>query len=190
MTQYEVTKEDSFECAIRLINMGYNPCVLDFASGTNPGGGWRGNNVGSQEESLCKRSNLGLLLEKKKYPMPSDSSYYIKNVIINKNLKLEKISEVKICVIASELKGISERTSKYLQKRISDWYEIASMNGHDYLILGAIGCGAFKESENDASILSIQMKICADKYNDQIKSVYAIYNNKNNFNSFKRNLCN
>lgn len=188
MSHCEVTKEDSFECAIRLINLGYNPCVLDFASGTNPGGGWRGNNKGSQEESLCKRSNLGLLLEKKKYPIPTDSSYYIKNVVINKNLKFENINPIKTCVIASELKSISERTFNYLQKRISEWYDIAILNNHDYLILGAIGCGAFKESEDDSDILSIQMKICADKYKEKIKTVYAIYNNKNNFNAFKKNI--
>lgn len=40
---YVVTKEDSFECAIRLIGLGYNPVVLDFASGTNPGDGEESN---------------------------------------------------------------------------------------------------------------------------------------------------
>lgn len=37
LKQNEVTKEDSFECAIRLISLDYNPVVLDFASGSNLG---------------------------------------------------------------------------------------------------------------------------------------------------------
>lgn len=181
---YEVTKEDTFDCAMRLISLGYNPVVLDFASGTNPGGGWRGNQQGSQEESLCRRSDLGLLLEKKKYPIPNDGLFYIKNVIINKNLKLENITPIKTSVIATELKSISSRSSIYLQNRINALYNTAIENNHDSIVLGAIGCGAFKESEFDATILSKEMRICADKYKDRILTVFAIFNNKNNYNAF------
>eukprot|EP01046_Picozoa_sp_COSAG06_P067868 COSAG06_NODE_17784_length_921_cov_1.879562_1_plen_198_part_10 len=49
--------EDSAEAARR-------PLVLDFASDSNPGGGWRGKQQGTQEESLCRQSNLGLAAEK------------------------------------------------------------------------------------------------------------------------------
>lgn len=104
-----------------------------------------------------------------------DGLFYIKNVTINKNLKLENISPINVAVIASELKSICERTQTYLQKRISDWYDIAIANDHDYIILGAIGCGAFKESDEDVEILSKQMKICADKYKDKIMTTYAIF---------------
>ena len=90
---FEITHEDSFECCIRLVSLGLQPVVLDFASGTNPGGKWRGKQVGTQEESLCRRSNLGLLLESKKYPIPRDGLYWINNVIINKNIELEEISK-------------------------------------------------------------------------------------------------
>lgn len=183
---HAVTKEDSFECAIRLIDEGFNPVVLDFASGTNPGGNWRGNVVGTQEESLCRRSNLGLLLEKKKYPIPMNSLYYIKNVIITKNLNMENIDPIKVSVIASELKNITDSTINYLNKRICDFYETAIQNKHDCIILGAIGCGAFKESDDDVIILSKQMRICADLYKDKILTVFAIYNNKNNFLAFKK----
>jgi len=84
----EITKEDTFDCVIRLVNEGYNVCALDFASGTNAGGGWRGKQQGTQEEGLCRRSDLGLLLERKKYPIPTDGMHYIPVVTINKNTKL------------------------------------------------------------------------------------------------------
>ena len=72
----EITQEDTFEAVIRLVNNKYNPIALDFASGTNPGGGWRSQQQGTQEESLCRRSNLGLLLEGKKYPIPCDGALH------------------------------------------------------------------------------------------------------------------
>ena len=39
------------------------PAVLDFASDSNPGGGFRGSQQGTQEEELCRQSNLGVCLE-------------------------------------------------------------------------------------------------------------------------------
>lgn len=61
---------------------------------------------------------------------------------------------------------------------------MAIENKHDSIVLGAIGCGAYKESDDDAKILAKEMKKCADKYKDKILSVYAIFNNKNNYNAF------
>jgi len=176
----EITKDDTFDAVMRLVNLGYkSPCALDFASASNPGGGWRGKQQGTQEESLCRRSDLGILLEKKKYPIPTDGLHYIPAITINKNTKLEPISPVKCAVIASELRSIAERSSKYLQMRINSLYDIAIMNKHDVIILGAWGCGAFKETNDDTKILAKEMFICADKYKDKIKTVFAIYGKKN-----------
>jgi hypothetical protein len=185
--QYEVTKEDSFDCAIRLIKLGYTPLVLSFSSGTNPGGGWRGKQVGTQEESLCRRSNLGLELEKKKYPISDMGYHYIKNVVINKDPNMNQIESMKCSVIACELKSISERSTKYLEQKISMMYECATHNNHNAIVLGAIGCGAFKESNTDAEILAKVMKTIAQKY-PNIKTVYAIYKGKLNYEVFKKEM--
>lgn len=175
---FEVTKEDSFECCIRLLKSGHNPVVLDFASGTNPGGGWRGKQTGTQEESLCKRSNLGILLEKKKYPIPRDSLYYIKNVIIDKDINFNKIDNCVCSVIASELKGISSSSEQYLIKRIDELYLCALNNKHDSIVLGLWGCGAFGESSDDIEILAKIMKVVRKKYQECIFTTYAIYKSK------------
>ncbi len=138
--QIEVTQEDSFDCCLRLINLGFKPVVLDCASSTNPGGGWRGNQVGTQEESLCRRSNLGILLEKAKYPIPADGVMYIQKVTIEKKLNLDIIDKKlqKSCsVIASELTSISERSQTYLETRINSLYATAIANKHDAIILTA-----------------------------------------------------
>lgn len=180
MYMTEVVLEDTFESAIRLIKENYDPVVLDFASATNAGGGWKTKSKtfvesGTQEESLCRRSNLGLLLEKLKYPMSRDASYYVKNVIIERDKKGNKLNDVYKCaVIASELKSIALHKSEYLQKRICDLYEIAIKNKHDVIILGAWGCGAFGETDDDREILAKEFKKALEKYDTKIKSVFAL----------------
>lgn len=183
----EVTKEDTFECAIRLINLGFNPLILSFSSSTNPGGGWRGKQVGTQEESLCRRSNLGLELENKKYPISDMGYHYVKNVIINKDINMNDINKVKCSVIACELKSISERSVKYLEQKITLIYECAIKNKHDSVVLGAIGCGAFKESNSDVEILAKTMKKISLNYKN-IKTVFAIYKGKTNYEVFKHEM--
>lgn len=187
-TSFEVTREDSFEVAIRLINLGYHPVVLDFASGTNPGGGWRGKQTGTQEESLCRRSNLGLLLEKKKYPIPVNGLIYVPKVVITKDIDMNPIKDKECAVIASELKSINNRTLKYLQKRVSDLYTTAVKNKHDAIVLGFWGLGAFKECDEDVPKLAEAMRICAKIYKDQVKTTFALYKGKKNYDLFVKEL--
>lgn len=182
-----VSKEDTFDCVIRLSSEKYKkPVILDFASGTNPGGGWRSaKHQGSQEESLCKRSDLGLLLEKKHYPIPTDSHHYIKTVNINESSKGPILQKIQCAVIASELRSICERTENYLIKRIVDIYECAISNKHDVIVLGAWGCGAFKETNDDSEIMAKIFKKVKNNYDTKIKTVYAVMYTKN-YETFKR----
>lgn len=173
----KVTNEDTFDCVIKLVKQGYNPVALDFASGTNPGGAWRkSNQQGTQEESLCRRSDLGLLLEKKKYPIPADSYYYLPKVTIAKD-------KVSCAMIASELRAIASHKENYLIQRVQDLYECAIKHKHDIIVLGAWGCGAFKETDDDAVIMAKIFKRVANQYKDQVESCFAVLHKKN-FNIF------
>jgi hypothetical protein len=180
----KVVNEDTFDCVIRLVGENYKPVALDFASGSNPGGSWRSKQQGTQEESLCRRSDLGILLERKKYPIPLDGYHYLPIVTINKDKNMKNITPVKCAVIASELKGISSSTPQYLQKRITDLYNIAILNKHDVIVLGAWGCGAFSEAEDDAIVLSKEIKPIAEFYKEKIKTVCAVIGKKN-YTAFK-----
>ena len=57
------------------------PLVVNFASHTSPGGGWR-NGALAQEEALCYRSSLALSLENGSYPLGRDEILYSPYVLI------------------------------------------------------------------------------------------------------------
>lgn len=129
---------------------------------------------------------MGILLEKRKYPIPVEGLLYVPKVSIVKNLKHENINPVTCGVIATEMRAIGERTPQYLQQRIYCLYDTAILNRHNVIILGAIGCGAFKESDDDATKLAKEMRTRADKYKDKIKTVYAIFHGKDNYKAFMK----
>ena len=178
----EILKLDTFDAAIKLIDEGFNVVALDFASGTNPGGS-RKNQLGTQEESLCRRSNLSIELKKKRYPMPTeDTAYYLSNIIISKDKNLiPLLKSYKCSVIASELKAVCERLDKYLESRIQNLYNIAINNNHNCIILGAWGCGAFSEADDDAEKMAKIIKKVSLK-NLNIKTVCAVLGK--NYNKF------
>ena len=173
MSYIDILQMDTFDCVIKYYAMGYKKIIiLDFASGSNPGGGHNSKNLGTQEESLCRRSNLKSLLEQKKYPIPTDNYHYLPKVTITKE-------NVSCAVIASELRSISARTNDYLVKRIENILQCGINNKHDLIVLGAWGLGAFLESEDEPKIMAeIFNKVCS-KYKDKIKIVFAILHKKN-----------
>ena len=177
-----VTLEDTFEAMVRLHKEGYRPVALDFASASNPGGGWRKGQQGTQEESLCKRSNLGELLETRKYPLAPNTVLYVPGV----KLKPPLGTSMPTCaVIASELHAIAASSQQYLLGRVESLYHEAQRHGHDAIVLGAWGCGAFRETEEDAEILAKIFKTIAKRY-PNIKPVYAMCRPGRNYQCFLR----
>lgn len=96
---------------------------------------------------------------------------------------MKPVTPFKCAVIASELRSISLVKSEYLQKRFSSLYEAARKNEHNVLILGAWGCGAFKESEEDIVILAKEAKKFCSTHTT-IKIVFAIIGS--NYKLFKK----
>lgn len=186
--------------------------VLNFASATNPGGGVK-RGSGAQEECLCRSSNLFQILNSKsaleKYygvnrslhdSKYTDTIIYIPDIIVFKTdeefpvlmdeskwFKTDVITCPAPCLInitlkATELLEIHKRRArKILTSAIN--------NDVKNIVLGAFGCGAFR---NDPEIVARAYKeILIDeeyaKYFDEI--IFAVYCNKNdlkNFNIFSR----
>ncbi len=145
--------------------------VLNLANSIHPGGGVR-NGAKAQEEDLCRKSSLLLSLESR-----NARPYYDYNkslythmgsdaIIINPQVEIIKdengnllpetvIVSVMTCAAPMLRNGMEGMTqSEYeamMYGRITGMLKTAAYMGYQYLVLGAFGCGAFR---NDARVVS------------------------------------
>lgn len=145
-----------------------NVVVLNFASATNPGGGVKtGSNA--QEECLCRCSTLYPCLTQKylfnnfyKYHRDRKDTFYTNRIIYSKDITvfkddirepilLDKSKWFKVDVItcaAPNLRNIEKVNQndllKLFKSRIEQIFKVAIENNKTNIILGAFGCGAFK----------------------------------------------
>ena len=170
--QYEgsisVVEDTSFHAAQKLVKSGKRTAVLNFASAVNPGGGV---SIGAmaQEECLRRSSNLYFCLKQshlmrdyymphrvEKNPFYSDKLIYSQNIIVFKTdddipilLPEKEWFEVDVITCAApNLREVSnvdeEKLKQVLFSRIYNILREASERGARALVLGAFGCGAFK----------------------------------------------
>ena len=145
--------------------------VLNLANPVNPGGGVR-RGAKAQEEDLCRKSSLLLSLEgqnaRRYYEynrslhtyMGSDAIIIHPKVEILKDDKgnlLEDTVIVSVMTCAAPMlrygmEGMSQADYEaLLYRRVTGMLKTAAYLGYKYLVLGAFGCGAFK---NDARVVS------------------------------------
>jgi uncharacterized protein (TIGR02452 family) len=169
-----VIEADCLETAALMIHAGYNPCVLNMASGQNPGGGVL-HGSGAQEENLFRRTNLFVSL----YPFaPYAQDYGIdrsdKSYPLNRNtggIYSDRITvfrgsehngycflgtpfQVSIASVpAINRPDLEKENGKYrianpliepTREKMRTILRIAGKYQHDCLILSAFGCGAFQ----------------------------------------------
>ncbi|KAF3768921.1 hypothetical protein M406DRAFT_231778, partial [Cryphonectria parasitica EP155] len=147
------------------------PAVLNLASDKSPGGGWL-NGAMAQEEALCYRSSLSLSLHKHYYPWDADQGVYTHDVVIIRSsasedhkllapdipaadlpvvsvvsiaaVRCPKVSEVQ-SLAGDKRKVFADSEDRDLTKRkMRLGLRVAAAKGHDCLVLGALGCGAFR----------------------------------------------
>lgn len=145
--------------------------VLNFANAVNPGGGVR-RGATAQEEDLCRKSSLLLSLESKEalayYDYNKALNTYMGSdaIILNPNVEILKdengnlleksvVVSVLTCAAPNLRNGMECMTEAQYQKmmydRITAMLTVAACNGYKVVILGAFGCGAFR---NDAKLVS------------------------------------
>ncbi|KAJ6189434.1 hypothetical protein N7519_004342 [Penicillium mononematosum] len=146
-------------------------CVLNFANAYNPGGGWL-NGSQAQEEQLCYRSTLIDTLHTRFYPMNDLECLYSPNVIVFRKSvdseynfmsvddKLHQNPTVSVISMAARSKpglvksGLmyKDEAQKYLMiAKMQLILRTAAHNNHRRLILGAIGCGAFRHPAQEVA---------------------------------------
>lgn len=166
-TAIEVINETTLSAAKRLIEIGLNPVALNFASATNPGGGFL-NGARAQEEYLarssclyeCLRNNPMYESHRAKYdPLYTDYAIYSPHVPVIRNDDgdlLEEPYTVSI-VTAAAPNAKHVPVSRYheiapaMWQRILKVLSIGAVHGHESIVLGAWGCGAFG---NDAKTVA------------------------------------
>lgn len=148
-------------------------CILNFASSKHAGGGFM-TGAYAQEEDLCYHSNLYKALSdcEKFYEENRRNNYlglYLDGIIYTKDVvffrkKFKNIEPVLVDVItcAAPNKGVALKNhikpreiDETMSRRLEQILKVAIDNGAKTLVLGAFGCGVFK---NDIEYVAQETK--------------------------------
>lgn|SRR3990167_275541 len=152
---------DTLDMMVDFVGEGLNPLVLNMCSDRKPGGGVR-TGARAQEECIFRRTNAFLTYEDEWYPLGS------KNLIYSPEITMYRDSDYKVlrqkdyrtfamigvsAVRNPRLIGdrYSPRDKDMMDNKIDSIFSVAVKHGHDSLVLGAIGCGAFNNPPGEVA---------------------------------------
>lgn len=203
-TEISVVNNDSINAGLDIKRKGYNPIVLNFANRRTAGGGvLRGSRA--QEETIFRRTNLYRSLyqfmpDAEKYNVPKNRRQYP----MDKNFggiytpyatvfrssdyslleKPEKLSFVSVAAMnRPRLVGdaLAPELIEGTLNKMRTILRIGLYHGHDSIILGAFGCGAFHNPPKHIALLFKQVINEPEFRNKYKKIVFAIIEDHNSF---------
>ena len=156
-TRIQVTNETTLGASLRLAEGGLRPLALNFANGVTPGGGFLAG-ARAQEEVLCRSSALYATLvddpmygEHARRPRPDSTNWAIYSPDVpvfrhDNGTVLERPWLLCFLTCAAPYSPAigQPESGDLLQKRIHRVLAIARAYEHSALVLGAWGCGAFR----------------------------------------------
>jgi uncharacterized protein (TIGR02452 family) len=163
-SQIEIVDKTTLDAAnSSLLNFGTMPTILNFASAKHPGGGFQNGSL-SQEEDIAYRSTLFAALDSKsEYYEESRrtlrSGLYFDKMLYTEGLVVIRGANYQLtkpwccnCITAPApnrgaalQNGVAEKEiDRAMRRRIIGILELAVSKGVETLILGAFGCGVFK----------------------------------------------
>ena len=166
-TRIEVTNETTLSAHQRHLAKGHNAVSLNFASATQPGGGFLGG-ARAQEEYLCRSSALFVTIKDSPMyeyhrdnwtPFYSDAMIYSEDVPVFRDDQHDLLATPYLASFITSAAPLAKKIPPHehpklpnvLFHRILKILSVAKSKGHDSLILGAWGCGAFG---NDGHLVS------------------------------------
>ena len=137
-----------------------------MASEIKPGGGVRGSPtkfVRAQEEDICRRTSLYPTLVQHRYPLELDEVIYTPNVKIVKTANYERLSKCPniagVVTSAAIRRPVLSSTGQYsfedrilLRNKIRMLLETFEYHGITHLVLGAWGCGVFRNPPRQVAL--------------------------------------
>ncbi|PSL29762.1 TIGR02452 family protein [Chitinophaga ginsengisoli] len=194
----EVTAETTFAAARRLIATEgeENVCCLNFASAKNPGGGFLGG-AQAQEESLARASGLYPTLKQHHEMYDTNRAYksllYTEHMIysplvpvfrddhdrlIDNHYLVSIITSPAVnrgALMTNEPESLPKIESVMLN-RIENLLSVAVVNNQTTLILGAWGCGVFRNNTEDVAAWFAHHLLKNETFKNAFKHiVFAIY---------------
>lgn len=177
-------------------------CVLNFASYTNPGGGFLSGSI-AQEEALCHESFLYNVISQmeeafyqenrkdKNSCLYKNRCIYSPDVIFKRGNQTAR-ADVITCASpnwsAARLKGIIKfANDEALRMRIRYILNIISMHKPERIILGAFGCGVFGQNPKRVAKL-FHEEIDMVFHNRKAEIVFAIPMGNGNFEAFLKEM--
>ena len=190
------------------------PLVLNLASAYQPGGGWLHGAL-AQEEALFYRTSLFTSLSKRFYPLSTTQALYSPNVLairrslaeghglydLNRPEEMRTISVVSVAAIKEpELVNLATGEKRYkdesvrsvTQDKIRSILRIAGRTKHRRVVLGALGCGAYRHP--NLEVVDIFAKTLGEvEFRGWFEKVlFAVFDedtsSTSNFNVFKKRL--
>jgi uncharacterized protein (TIGR02452 family) len=178
-----VINSDTVSASIDFSLLG-KTALLNMASYKRPGGGVI-NGARAQEECLFRCSNLSEVIPTSLYPLQEDECIYTKSAIFFKDFNYDYIKPIEVDVItmaAINLNGFRVTDFKQYIKTNKDkirlMLSLAVKNDVKNVILGAWGCGVFKN--NPVQIASFFKEVLDEGYDLYFDNVvFAIINDHN-----------
>eukprot|EP01129_Flabellula_baltica_P001850 TRINITY_DN11754_c0_g1_i1.p1 TRINITY_DN11754_c0_g1~~TRINITY_DN11754_c0_g1_i1.p1 ORF type:complete len:316 (-),score=59.66 TRINITY_DN11754_c0_g1_i1:417-1364(-) len=197
----DVFPGDCIDAGIFLKEEGYHPLILNMASNYKPGGGYM-NGAGAQEENLFRRTNYIHSLEDFNkwdedrdwgYPLEDYQGIYSPNVFVfreseaNSYTLMEapiRMSFVAVPAVrrpkiykSGGVFRLNENIERVTRNKMRMIFKIALENGHDSLVLSAMGCGAFGNPPNHIASL---FKEVTQEFKSSFRLItFAIISDKN-----------
>lgn len=198
-TKISVTADKTYDAILQMYyDNKYDVCVLNFASFFNPGGGFLKGSF-AQEESLCAVSGLYSVLSsldvykmragKDKVPPEYDDELIYSTGVPFTTYAGELSSPYLVDVMSCAAPNCNripmthqDYYIKALRKRIKAIYYLPYVNACDNLILGAWGCGVFK---NDPGLISSLFAEVISECPDLYENIVFACGSKDNMQIFK-----
>lgn len=209
-TIIEVTTETSLEASKRMVEAGLGQVMcLNFASARTPGGGFKKGAV-AQEETIARSSGLFPCISQMREMYDVNrkilSGFYSDHMIFSPDVPVFKDDEGEfldkphyvsfITAPAVNAGVVKEKSDKgkdvvlsVMKRRIEIILALSYLNKQEVLVLGAFGCGVFKNDPMDIANLFKEVLLENELYKHAFKKVvFAIYDptpEKDNYKTFE-----